>query len=345
MNANLIRSRLLLALQAALPKQQLRNVSTRSVQWELNTGAKIPAIGFGTFQDADAQEEAVKTALKVGFRHIDTARVYDTEIQVGKGIKASGVPRENIFLGTKLWCNSHHPDDVEAALDAFLKDLDTPYVDLFLMHYPCTFQRGEDRFPKGKDGKMIMGKKTFVDTWKAMEALLKTGKAKAIGVSNYSKDEVQTLIDKGSVVPAVHQMELHPYLQQQSFVDWQRANGTHMTHFSPLGNQNSFYREVSWSKEASHMARVIDHPTLAEIAEKHDKTPVQVALAWGVNSGRSVIPKSVIEWQIKENLESDFLLDGEDMEKIAKMDLKARFNVPSEEYRWQLYKGLDGVRY
>lgn len=125
---------------------------------------------------------------------------YDTEIQVGKGIKASGVPREEIFLGTKLWCNSHHPDDVEAALDASLKDLDTPYVDLFLMHYPCTFQRGEDRFPKGADGKMIMGKTTFVDTWKAMEALLKTGKTKAIGVSNFSKDEVQTLIDKGSVV-------------------------------------------------------------------------------------------------------------------------------------------------
>lgn len=125
---------------------------------------------------------------------------YDTEIQVGKGIKASGVPREDIFLGTKLWCNSHHPDDVEAALDASLKDLDTPYVDLFLMHYPCTFQRGEDRFPKGADGKMIMGKTTFVDTWKAMEALLKTGKTKAIGVSNFSKDEVQTLIDKGSVV-------------------------------------------------------------------------------------------------------------------------------------------------
>ncbi|KAK1466278.1 aldehyde reductase [Colletotrichum cuscutae] len=319
MNANLLRSRLLPAVQAALPKQQVRSVTTRSVQWELNTGAKIPAIGFGTFQDADAQEEAVKTALKVGFRHIDTARVYDTEIQVGKGIKASGVPREEIFLGTKLWCNSHHPDDVEAALDASLKDLDTPYVDLFLMHYLCTFQRGEDRFPKGADGKMIMGKTT--------------------------KDEVQTLIDKGSVVPAVHQMELHPYLQQKSFVDWQRANGIHMTHFSPLGNQNSFYREVSWSKEASHMARVIDHPTLAEIAKKHGKTPVQVALAWGVNSGRSVIPKSVIEWQIKENLESNFLLDGEDMDKIARMDLKARFNVPSEEYRRQLYKGLDGVQY
>lgn len=138
-------------------------------------------------------------------------------------------------------------------------------------------------------------------------------------------------------------MELHPYLQQREFVEWQRANGIHMIHFSPLGNENSFYREVSWSKKESHMHRLIEHPVLAEVAKKHGKTPVQVALAWGVNSGRSVIPKSVIEWQIKENLKSDFVLDGEDMDKIATMDLKARFNVPSEEYRWPLYKGLDGV--
>ncbi|KAK2770334.1 aldehyde reductase [Colletotrichum kahawae] len=321
------------------PRQQLRSLTTH----ELNTGAKIPAIGFGTFQDADAQEGAVKTALQCGYRHIDTARVYDTEVQVGKGIKASGVPRKDVFLTTKLWCNSYHPDDVEPALDASLKDLDTPYVDLFLMHYPCTFARGEDRFPKDASGKMVMGKTTFLDTWKAMEALLKTGKTRAIGVSNFSKDEVQTLLDRGSVAPAVHQMELHPYLQQREFVEWQRANGIHMIQFSPLGNENSFYREVSWSKKESHMHRLIEHPVLAEVAKKHGKTPVQVALAWGVNSGRSVIPKSVIEWQIRQNLESDFVLDGEDMDKIATMDLKARFNVPSEEYRWPLYKGLDGV--
>ncbi|GKT65066.1 aldehyde reductase [Colletotrichum tofieldiae] len=340
---NLIRSCPLPRLQTSLPRRQVRGVASRSVQYELNTGAKIPAIGFGTFQDPDAQEDAVKTALNCGYRHIDTARVYETEVQVGKGIKASGIPREDVFLTTKLWCNSHHPEDVEAALDASLRDLDTPYVDLFLMHYPCTFARGKDRFPKDAAGNMVMGKTTLVDTWKAMEALPRTGKTRAIGVSNFSQDEVQTLLDKGSVVPAVHQMELHPYLQQRAFADWQRAHGIHMTHFSPLGNQNSFYREVSWSKRQSHMRRIIDHPVLAEVGKKHNKTPVQVALAWGVNSGRSVIPKSVIEWQIRENLESDFVLDGEDMDRIATMDLKARFNDPSEEYRWPLYSGLDGV--
>ncbi|EKG19864.1 Aldo/keto reductase [Macrophomina phaseolina MS6] len=166
----------------------------------LNTGAKIPAIGFGTFQDKDAQEAAVTTALQTGYRHIDTARVYDTEIPIGKAIKASGVARGEIFLTTKLWCNSHHPDDVEPALDASLRDLDTPYVDLYLMHYPCTFARGEEQFPKGDDGKIIMGETTYVDTWRAMEKLLKTGKAKAIGVSNFSKGEIETLLREGSVV-------------------------------------------------------------------------------------------------------------------------------------------------
>lgn len=174
--------------------------TTRTTQFTLNTGAKIPSIGFGTFQDPDSQEDGVCRALKAGMRLIDTARVYNVEKQVGKGIRASGVPREEIFLGTKLWCNNYHPDDVERALDESLTDLDTPYVDLLMMHYPCTFARGDDRFPRDSQGKMILGKTTFVDTWKAMEQLVKTGKAKAIGVSNFSKGELETLIRECSVV-------------------------------------------------------------------------------------------------------------------------------------------------
>lgn len=179
---------------------QRRGIATRQTRHQLNTGASIPAIGFGTFQDPDAQEDAVSRALKAGLRLIDTARVYDVEKQVGQGIKKSGIPREEIFLGTKLWCNNYHPDDVEKALDESLTDLDTPYVDLLMMHYPCTFARGEDRFPRDGNGKMILGKTTFVDTWKAMEKLVKTGKVKAIGVSNFSKGELETLIQGSSTV-------------------------------------------------------------------------------------------------------------------------------------------------
>jgi alcohol dehydrogenase (NADP+) len=185
--------------QSQLPSRT-RRITTRATTHTLNTGAKIPALGFGTFQDANAQEDAVSTCLKAGFRLIDTAQVYDVEAEVGKGIKKSGVPREEIFLGTKLWCNTFHPNDVEDALDTSLKELDTPYVDLLMMHYPCVFAPGTERFPRDSEGKMIHGQTTYVDTWRAMEKLVSTGKVKAIGVSNFSKGEIQTLLDQCSVV-------------------------------------------------------------------------------------------------------------------------------------------------
>ncbi len=137
-------------------------------------------------------------------------------------------------------------------------------------------------------------------------------------------------------------MELHPYLQQSAFVEWHRSKGIVIIQFSPCGNLNPFYREVSWGKEISHMTRLIDHPLLLGIAAKYKKSPIQVALAWGVTNGRSVIPKSTIEWQIKENLEADFELDAEDLSKIATMDKKARFNDPSSDFGYKLYIGLDG---
>jgi alcohol dehydrogenase (NADP+) len=138
-------------------------------------------------------------------------------------------------------------------------------------------------------------------------------------------------------------MEVHPYLQQKDFNKWLTSKGIHVIQFSPLGNQNAFYRNIHWSKEDSHIQRVIEHPTIVEIAKKHGKTPVQVTLAWGLNSGRSIIPKSVIDWQVKQNIESDFPLDQEDMAKIAEMDIKTRFNDPSEYYRWPLYSDLEGA--
>ncbi|KAJ5815086.1 hypothetical protein N7474_006863 [Penicillium riverlandense] len=320
-----------------------RSLATRATSYTINTGAKIPALGFGTFQDPDSQEETVSRALQKGMRLIDTARVYNVEEQVGRGIKKSGVPREDIFLGTKLWCNDYHPDDVERALNDSLRDLDTPYVDLLLMHYPCTFKRGPDRFPRDADGRMIRGETTYVDTWKAMEKLTKTGKVKAIGVSNFSMGEIETLLNDTSTVPAVHQMEVHPYLQQKGFNEWLQTKGIHVVQFSPLGNMNDFYRQTGWSKEIAHMMRVIDQPILKEIGQKYGKNPVQVVLAWGINSGRSVIPKSVVDWQIEENLEADFELQPEDMARIATLDVKARFNDPSLDYEWRLYSDLEGI--
>jgi diketogulonate reductase-like aldo/keto reductase len=168
--------------------------------FKLNTGAQMPAVGFGTWQDTDAQEQAVVTALKAGYRHIDTARVYGSEAAVGKGIKKSGVPRDQIFITTKLWNNAHHPDDVERQLDASLKDLGVDYVDLYLMHWPGAFQRGEAMFPKDAEGRMLTDDTDYVDTYKAMEKCLKSGKTKAIGVSNFSKAELERLLKETDVV-------------------------------------------------------------------------------------------------------------------------------------------------
>ncbi|KAF4759724.1 hypothetical protein HAV15_007385 [Penicillium sp. str.  len=300
-----------------------RGLATRATSYTLNTGAKIPALGFGTFQDPDSQEETVSLALRKGMRLIDTARVYNVEEQ--------------------LWCNDYHPEDVERAVNNSLRDLDTPYVDLLLMHYPCTFKRGADRFPRDAEGRMIRGESTFVDTWKAMEDVIKTGKVKAIGVSNFSKGEIETLLEKTNTVPAVHQMEVHPYLQQKEFNKWLKEQGIHVVQFSPLGNMNDFYRQTGWSKEIAHMKRVIDQPIMKEIAEKYGKSTAQVVLAWGINSGRSVIPKSVVDWQVEQNLESDFELEPEDMAQISILDAKARFNDPSLDYEWRLYSDLEGI--
>ncbi|KAJ5509172.1 hypothetical protein N7527_011315 [Penicillium freii] len=265
-------------------------------------------------------------------RLIDTARIYNIEEQVGKGIK-SGISREDIFVGTKLWCNDYHPKDVERAVDDPLRDLDTPYVDLLLMYYPCTFKRGADRFPRDAEGRVI----------RAMEDVIKSGKVKAIGVSNFSKGEIETLLEKTGTVPAVHQMEVHPYLQQKEFNKWLREQGIHVVQFSPLRNMNDFYRQTGWSKEIAHMKRVIDQPIMKAIAEKYGKSTVQVALAWGINSGRSVIPKSVVGWQVEQNLESDFELQPEDMAQISILDAKARFNDPSLDYEWPLYSDSEGI--
>ncbi|KAH7134283.1 alcohol dehydrogenase [Dactylonectria macrodidyma] len=310
----------------------------------LNTGQTLPLIGLGTFQDPDEQEMSVYTALKNGIRHIDTAHNYGTEEQVGNGIRRSCLPRNEVFITTKLWCNAHHPEDVEPALDDSLRNLGVDYVDLYLMHYPCSFKRGPELLPFDTDGKMITERTHFVDTWKAMEKLLSTGKTRAIGVSNFSKIELEKILDHGTVIPAVHQTELHPYLQQKEFVDWHAEKGIKIVQFSPCGNLNNFYRDVSWAKDTAQMTRLIDHPVLTGIARKHGKSPIQIALAWGVVNGRCVIPKSTIEWQIQENAAADsILLDEEDLRQIATMDQKARFNDPSVDFGYKLYVGLDGA--
>ncbi|KAL1958595.1 hypothetical protein VTO42DRAFT_4192 [Malbranchea cinnamomea] len=311
-------------------------MAQRNTRFTLNTGAKIPAIGFGTWQDEKAQEEAVSCALKLGYRHIDTAAVYGTEGAVGRAIKKSGIPREEIFITSKLWNNKHHPDDVEPALDVTLKNLGVDYLDLYLIHWPSAFARGDELFPKDSQGNSKTEKIDYVDTYKAMEKLQKSGKTKAIGISNFSRAEVERLLNHTEIVPAVHQIELHPWLQQASFVDFNKAHGIHITQYSSLGNQNEIY--------GGHekIGRMIDDPTLVKIGEKYGKTSAQIALGWGINKGHSVLVKSKTPERIQQNLEADFELKPEDVKAIDGIDRKLRFNDSSKDFGYDFFIDLDG---
>ncbi|KAF7513298.1 hypothetical protein GJ744_009719 [Endocarpon pusillum] len=309
-----------------------------ATKFKLNTGAEIPAIGFGTWQDKESQEDAVYEALKAGYRHIDTARVYGTEPAVAAGIKKSGVPRQELFITSKLWNNCHHPEDVETACDASLKDLNTDYLDLYLIHWPSPFARGDKMFPKDKDGKPMVGDTDYVDTYKAMEKLVEKGKCRAIGISNFSKGELERLLEETSIPPAAHQIESHPYLAQHSFDAFHKQKNIHITQYSPFGNQNEFY------SSGKDIGKLIDDPILAEIGKKYSKSGAQVALAWGIAHGRSVIPKSKTPSRIKSNLEGDFKLDPGDVQKIDEMDKKIRFNDSSEDFGWNFFTDLDGKK-
>lgn len=306
--------------------------------FKLNTGASIPALGFGTWQDKQDQENAVAEALKAGVRHIDTARVYGTEPMVGAAIRKSGIPRSELFVTTKLWNNNHKPEDVEPALNASLKDLGLNYVDLFLMHWPCAFKPGSEQFPKDNKNNIETAKISYVDTWKAMEKLLTTGKTKAIGISNFSRAEVEDLLHQSTIVPAVHQLECHPWLQQSSFTEWQKDKGIHITHYSPFGNQNPIY------DNGGNVGKLIDDPVLVNIGKKYNKTGAQVALAWGIAHGHSVLPKSKTPSRIKSNLEGDFKLETADLKRIDGIDKKLRFNDSSEEFGYNFFVDLDGKK-
>jgi len=266
---------------------------------------------------------------------------YGTEPAIGKALTQSGVDRSDIFITTKLWNNGHHPGDVEAALDASLKNLGIKYIDLYLMHWPSPFARSSELMPKAPDGKSIaVGDTDYVDTWRAMEKLVQKGKARAIGVSNFNQAELERILNETDTIPAVHQMELHPYLQQKAFVAWHAEKGIHCTQYSPFGNANPIY------SKGEEVGKLIHDSILTSIGEKYGKSGAQVALAWGVKHGRSVIPKSKTEGRIAENLdavEGQWELSEEDVRRIdEEMDKKLRFNDPSERFGWNFYQGLDG---
>lgn len=257
----------------------------------LNNGVSIPQLGFGVFQiPPDQTADATALALRLGYRHIDTAEMYRNEAGVGEAVRESGLDRSEIFVTSKLKNGAHAPDDALAAFDETLSALDIGYLDLFLVHWPLATVSDP------------------VETWQAMEEIYRGGKVRAIGVSNFQPHHLNRLAAEATIVPAVNQIEVHPYLTNETV----RAYGV----------EHGIATEA-WSPIAQGL--VLDDPTIVAIAERVDRTPAQVTLRWHVQRGDIVFPKSVTESRVRENFELfDFELTDADVAAISALNRDER---------------------
>ncbi|EGN94913.1 hypothetical protein SERLA73DRAFT_155598 [Serpula lacrymans var. lacrymans S7.3] len=286
--------------------------------FKLNTGASIPVIGFGAWAGRDPAIQAKATswifaAIQAGYRHLDTAWIYGTEKPVGDAIKASGVPREKLFVTTKLPWN--HTKRVQWSIDQSLKNANLDYFDLYLMHWPhCVVHDEKEPRPRDPDGQLLLDDTgNFNETWAEMEKVLASGKVKAIGVSNFSIKTLEQLLTTASILPAANQVEMHPYLAQNDLLAFCRERGILVTAYAPTG-----YTVVR------------EDTTIAEIAVKYGATPTQIILSWHVGRGTVVIPKSENIERQKENL-GILVLQPEDTQRIDDLDRNQRVcNKPDE---------------
>jgi methylglyoxal/glyoxal reductase len=265
---------------------------------ELNSGQEIPMLGLGVYQTPAGRitQEAVKFALKTGYRHIDTATIYGNEEDVGRGVRDSGVPREQVFVTTKLWNSDHGYDAALKACDRSLRRLGLEYIDLYLIHWPVTELRGE--------------------TWRALVELQRRGSCRAIGVSNYTVRHLQELLDGSEVTPAVNQVEFNPFLYQEELLKFCSGKGIQLEAYSPLTRGHK-----------------LSHPTVLDVAKKHSKSPAQIMIRWSLQHELVVIPKSARPERIKENSEVfDFNISPADMSRLDSLseDLRTDWD-PTDE--------------
>jgi 2,5-diketo-D-gluconate reductase A len=267
----------------------------------LNNGVEIPQLGFGTYQiRPDRARGATLAALKLGYRHVDTAEMYANERQVGEAVRDSGIDRSELFVTSKLNNGFHARDDALKAFDRSLVELNVGHLDLFLIHWPL---------PEVGD---------YVETWKAMEEMLASGRVRAIGVSNFHAPHLQRLLDETGTVPAVNQVESHPYLTQDALRAFNAEHGIATEAWAPLAQ-----------------GKVAKDATIAEIAERHGHTPAQVTLRWHIQRGDIVFPKSVTPSRIAENLGIfDFELPDEDMATISGLDRDQRLGPDPDTFNW-----------
>jgi 2,5-diketo-D-gluconate reductase A len=266
----------------------------------LNNGVEIPQFGFGVFQVPPGEtEQAVRDAFDAGYRHIDTAQMYQNEEGVGRALAASGLARDEVFITTKLNNDSHGHEAALRALDGSLKKLGVDQVDLFLIHWP-----------RPKDGR-------YVETWQAFEKIAAEGKARSIGVSNFTVEHLERLAAETETVPAVNQIELHPLFPQNELRRYHADHRIVTEAWSPIGQGGDLLQE----------------PTLATLAENYGKTPAQVVLRWHVQLGNIVFPKSTRPERMRENIDVfDFELSDDDMQAVSSLDTGTRMGPDPDEF-------------
>jgi 2,5-diketo-D-gluconate reductase A len=256
---------------------------------ELNDGTQIPQLGFGVFQiEPDRTAEAVKAALEIGYRHIDTAEMYGNEKGVGQGIRDAGLDRADVFITSKLNNGFHKPDEARRAFEKTLSALESDYVDLFLIHWPLPTLYGGD----------------FVSTWNVLEEFAKEGRARSIGVSNFQQAHLDRLAAESDTIPAVNQIEVHPYFTNEGVREYGRDHGIATEAWSPIAQ-----------------GKVLNDPVIELIADAAGRSPAQVVLRWHIQRGDIVFPKSVSPNRMRSNFELfDFELAGSDMNAISALD-------------------------
>ncbi|MFD4275440.1 aldo/keto reductase [Streptomyces cyaneofuscatus] len=266
----------------------------------LNNGLEMPQLGFGVWQVPDDEAaKAVAKAIESGYRSIDTAAIYKNEKGTGRAIAASGVPRDELFVTTKLWNSEQGYDSTLRAFDASLDQLGLDYVDLYLIHWP------------------VPAKDAYADTYRAFEKIYADGRAKAIGVSNFHPEHLKRLLAETSVVPVLNQIELHPQLQQAEARAFHAEHSIATEAWSPLGQGKG----------------LLEVPTVVAIAQKHGRTPAQAVLRWHLQTGNIVIPKSVTPSRIEENLDVfGFELDADDLAAFAALDEGKRLGPDPAEF-------------
>ena len=306
---------------------------------KFTNGDTMHAIGLGTWKSTGADvKKAVKDALHAGYRHIDTAAAYGNEEVIGEALSeifAEGkIFREDVFITSKLWNDSHAEGQVIPALQDSLKKLQLDYLDLYLIHWPVAFRNGVD-FPKKPEDYLTPEEAPIIETWKQMEKAKKDGLAKHIGVSNFSDVKLKELIVKASVKPEMNQVELHPLLQQDDLLAYCKSENVLVTAYSPLGSGDR-----SNSMKGENEPNLLEIDTIKDIAKKHNASAGQILISWHNHRGNAAIPKSTSKEHIKENFKAASIeLDETDMKAIAKLDEHYRFitgkffEEPSKGYK------------